>query len=139
MSSPTQRSREWFKKLGIPSAITERWNPHAKVRQDLFGFADLVALIPGRDDDWHNPDSGHILAVQVTSDEGGNVSSRFKKIVEDCPHARDWLESGGRIVVHGWGKRGAAGKRKLWTLRSVPVTLADLPEVPPRPTSKTGR
>jgi hypothetical protein len=140
MSSPTQRSREYFKKLGIASAIVERWNPHAKIRQDVFGFIDLIACVPPNSPDLFDEKewmSGHLLAVQTTSDD--NLSKRVKKITEDCPHARDWLESGGRIVVHGWGKKGGAGKRKLWTLRTVAVTLADLPEVPPRPSSETDR
>ncbi len=146
--SPTARSRDYFKKLGIASAIVERWNPHAKIRQDVFGFIDLIACVPltpghhGPVGDspfvstWYEIVPGHLLAVQTTSD--ANVAARVKKITEDCPHARDWLESGGRIVVHGWGKKGAAGKRKLWTLRTVAVTLADLPETPPRPLSETG-
>lgn len=138
MSSPTQRSREFFRKLGFASAIVEHFNPHVKVRQDLFGFGDILVCVPASNNGFvfteagvglMHADSGHHLLVQATSDEGGNVSARFKKIVNDCPHARDWLESGGRIVVHGWAKKGAAGKRKLWTLRAVPVTLADLPPV----------
>lgn len=140
MSSPTQRSREFFKKLDFASAIVEHFNPHVKVRQDLFGFGDVLVCVPPSFNGRGEIEPGHHLLVQVTSDD--NVSKRVKKIVNDCPHARDWLESGGRIVVHGWGKKGAAGKRKLWTLRTVQVTLADLSSVEPpscSPSGGTGR
>jgi hypothetical protein len=33
----------------------ERWNPHAKCRQDLFGVADVLTIRPGE-----------TLAIQVT-------------------------------------------------------------------------
>lgn len=131
--TPTARSLQWFRKMGIAAGVVERRLPKCFTTVDLLGFIDMVACIPATEGsfrfseegvDVYQADAGHILGVQVTSD--GNLSARVRKIVEDCPHARDWLESGGRIVVHGWGKKGAAGKRKLWTLRTVPVTLADL-------------
>lgn len=104
--TPTQRTRQWLKSRGITSQIVERWNSFAKVRQDLFGFCDIVALGP------------RILAIQVTS--GSSVSARVAKIVDE-PRAREWLAAGGLIEVHGWRKAGAKGKRKLWALRRVAV------------------
>ncbi len=104
--SPTQRTRSWLKSQGITSTIVEHFNPFVKRRQDLFGFADLLAL------------GGRIVAIQVTS--GENVAARINKIFE-LDTAREWLASGGLIEVHGWAKRGARGKRKLWTLRRVAV------------------
>ena len=70
-------------------AITEKWNPHVRIRQDLFGFIDLLAIR-----------KGETLAVQTTST---GVSSRIKKIMESdyLPKVRD---AGWRIVVHGWRK-----------------------------------
>lgn len=114
--SPTQRTRDYLKRAGITSAITERWNSFARVRQDLFGFADLVALIPGRG----------IVAIQVTS--GTNVAARVAKIY-DSAEARQWLECGGVIEVHGWRqvvtrtKTGAKAKRKKWAVRRLAVRL----------------
>lgn len=104
--SPTQRTRDWLKKRGITSQIVERWNSFARIRQDLFGFCDIVAL------------QSRILAIQVTS--GTNVSARVAKIYDE-PRAREWLAAGGLIEVHGWRKCGARGKQKRWSLRRVAI------------------
>lgn len=87
--TPTQRSLAYLREEGYTVAIVERWNPHARIRQDLFGFIDLLAIR-----------KGETLAVQVTST---GVSSRIKKIMESdyLPKVRD---AGWRILVHGWRK-----------------------------------
>ena len=104
MSSPTQRSKAKLQREGYTVAITERWNSFTRTRQDLFGFIDLIALR-----------GNETLAVQTTS--GSNVSARIDKI-KSLQSARVWLESNSRrIVVHGWRKVGARGKRKLWDCR----------------------
>ncbi|MBI4659040.1 MAG: hypothetical protein HY735_09365, partial [Verrucomicrobia bacterium] len=76
-------------------AVVERWNPYAWVRQDLFGFADLLAIR-----------GNETLAVQTTS--GNNVAARLDKI--RATHAAAlWLEAPTRkIVVHGWRKNRSA-------------------------------
>ncbi len=107
--SPTQRSLAELKKRGYLPYIVERWNPFAHIRQDLYGFIDLVAI---------KGDSPGVLAVQTTS--GSNVSARIQKIHESAA-AKIWLAAGNRIVVHGWRKVGSKGKRKLWELREVPI------------------
>lgn len=110
--SPTQRTRDWLKARGVTSQIVERWNAHARVRQDLFGFADLLAI--------HT----RIVAIQVTS--GDHVSARVAKIYDE-PKAREWLAAGGLIEVHGWRKltmrtkAGKLSKAKRWALRRVAV------------------
>lgn len=104
--SPTQRSLKELRKRGYTVGITEHWNQYAKIRQDLFGFVDLLCF-----------KGNETLAVQTTS--GDNVSKRIHKI-EQIPAAALWLESPYRqIVVHGWRKVGARGQRKLWELREV--------------------
>lgn len=130
-TSPTQRSLAHLRKIGWTAAITEHWNPHAFIRQDLFGFADLLCLKAGEP---------HLI-VQTTS--GNNAAARVTKILAE-PKARLWLETGGTIVVHGWAKRGARGKRKLWTLREEAITLTDFnrpapvaPAVEPSPPPQT--
>lgn len=106
--TPTQRSLKELRQRGYLVAVVERWNQYARVRQDLFGFIDLLAI---RGDE--------TLAVQTTS--GANVAARVEKI-KTTQAADVWLESLSRkIVVHGWRKVGAAGKRKLWDLREVEV------------------
>jgi hypothetical protein len=106
--TPTQRSLAKLKADNWTVAVVEKWNPWARVRSDLFGFADLLAMSPTRG----------ILAVQTTS--GGNVAARIAKIRNE-PRAGIWLASGGRIVVHGWRKVGPRGKRKVWECREVEI------------------
>jgi hypothetical protein len=92
--SPTQRTLFYLRKKGYTAVITERWNSFAKIRQDMFGIVDVLAVR-----------SGETLAVQCTS--APNVASRVTKIAEheSTPRLR---EAGWRIEVHGWtkGKRG---------------------------------
>ncbi|MBI4326652.1 MAG: hypothetical protein HY674_15520 [Chloroflexi bacterium] len=42
--TPTQRSLSKLRAEGWLAVIVERWNPYDRVRQDLFGFADLLAI-----------------------------------------------------------------------------------------------
>lgn len=104
--SPTARSLEKLRKEGWTCAITERWNPFAKLRQDLFGFVDLLCF-RGND----------VLAVQTTS--GDNVSHRLEKI-HGIQSASLWLESPNRkLVIHGWRLAGERGQVKRWFCREL--------------------
>jgi len=58
--SPTQLSLDYLNKLGMTCAIVEHWNAHAGVRQDCFGFGDILAY--GREKGVLN-----ILLVQTTT------------------------------------------------------------------------
>ena len=100
-SSPTQRTLAHLRKAGYPLVqVVEKWNPHAGVRQDLFGIIDVLAVGPGG-----------VLAVQCTS--GSNVASRLAKIRES--RALPVLKRAGFDVrVHGWRKRSSNGR---WVLR----------------------
>ncbi len=110
--SPTKRARAELERLGWKSQIVERWNPFARVRQDLFGCIDIVAADP----------SVGILGVQACA--GSSHATREAKI-EAEPRAVVWIESGGRIEVWSFSKRGARGKRKLWTIRRTRAFLVD--------------
>lgn len=90
MSSPTQRSKALLEKDGYLVAIVEKWNPHARVRQDLFGLVDLVAIKPGE-----------TVGVQTTS--YSNLSARVRKIA-DHENVDAVREAGWKILVHGWRK-----------------------------------
>lgn len=118
MASPTSRTIEALKAEGWITGIVEKWNPHARIRQDLFGFADILAA---------SPDCMPKL-IQTTS--GSNVSSRVAKIIAE-PRARTALLSGFVIEVWGWRrlkvKRG--GNAVRWEPRIVSVTLADFADV----------
>lgn len=112
-TSPTQRSLKKMRKDGWLCAVTEKWNPYAKVRQDLFGFIDVLCVRPDE-----------MVAVQTTS--GDNVSARLAKL-RSLPTVALWLSSPTRTIqVHGWAKRGGRGERKLWSCRVVDCTLLSL-------------
>ncbi len=88
--TPTQRSLKHLRDQGYIAAVVEKWNPHARIRQDLFGVLDIVAI---RDSE--------TLGVQTTA--GSGVSARLKKIAESetVPALR---KAGWAIHVHGWRK-----------------------------------
>lgn len=88
--SPTERSLKYLRKLGYTVAVVERWNPFAKIRQDMWGIIDLVAI-----------GKGETIGVQATSKS--NVSSRIKKIAEhvNTPRLR---EAGWKLWILGWEK-----------------------------------
>jgi len=102
-SSPTQRTLERLRRDGWVPAVVEKWNPHARIRQDLFGFIDLVAL---RDD--------VTLAIQACS--YSDVSKRVDKIThhKNLPAVR---EAGWLIQIWGWRKL----KNGRWEPRIVDV------------------
>ena len=100
--SPTQRSLALLRERGYLVAVVERWNPHAKIRQDLFGCLDLVAL-----------GEGQTLGVQTTSGGNGNVAERIRKIHSSEAYPR--LQAAGwQLIVHGWRKR-----KGRWICREV--------------------
>ena len=103
-TSPTQRSLAVLREQGYTVAIVEHWNPFARIRQDLFGFIDLLAL-----------KGTETLAVQTTS--ASNMSARVKKIGEHELVGKV-REAGWKIVVHGW-RKDSKGK---WVLREVDVS-----------------
>ena len=96
--SPTALTLRKLRADGWPLvAVVETWQPHARIRQDLFGFVDVLAVGPAG-----------VLAVQTTS--AANVSSRIRKIA-DHPSVGHVRDAGISIHVHGWRK--VAGR---WTL-----------------------
>lgn len=99
MSSPTQRSLKYLRALGYDAQVVEKWNSFAKVRIDLFGWIDIVAVNEGR-----------ILGVQTTS--AANVSSRALK-ARGNRALKKWLAAGGQLVLHGWIK-----KKNRWVLHT---------------------
>jgi len=96
--SPTQRSLKYLRDQGYTVAVTEKWNPFAKIRQDLFGFVDLIAIR-----------NGTTLAIQTTS--ASNISSRRKKI-ESHENLPVVLSAGWSVIIHGWRKNS----KNKWVL-----------------------
>ncbi len=111
--TPQQRSRDWLKSHGWIYATTEQTvRIPSKVRpgtwemfkRDLFNFADLVGV---------KVDCLGTTYFQVTS--SSNKAARQQKI-ESTPAVPMILRAGNTIELHCWGKKGARGARKLWTL-----------------------
>jgi len=89
-TTPMQLSIQHLMKEGWLVAITEHWNAFGRVRQDLFGFADLIGV---------HPDQKGATLFQVTT--GDNHAARVKKI-KSIPAAEKWLASGNAITVISW-------------------------------------
>ena len=91
--TPAARSKRALEAAGYLVETVEKWNPFARIRQDLWGFADLLAIR-----------RNEVLAVQVTT--RSNVNARICKIAaaESVERVR---EAGVRIEVHGWAKNKA--------------------------------
>jgi hypothetical protein len=115
-TSPTQRTLKYLREQGCQLvAITEKWNPHAMIRQDLFGIIDVLAI---KDE--------QVIAVQACS--GGDVSKRIDKIAEaefknpvtqeTCLTLAALLKAKIKVYVHGW-RKNAKGD---WELREVELS-----------------
>ncbi len=87
-TSPTQLSLKKLREEGYTVQVVEYWNSFARIRIDLFGFIDIIAL-KGKE----------TLAVQTTS--ASNMSARCKKIA-DHENVSAVREAGWTIHVHGW-------------------------------------
>lgn len=107
-TSPTKRTLDMCRRQGWTVQVVERWNAFAKIRQDLFGFVDLVAM-----------DGTNIIAIQSTS--SANMAARITKIKAE-PRALTWLQSGGRLFVHGWVQRA----NRRWECRETELFAGDL-------------
>ena len=101
--TPTTRTLKQLRFEGFTCAIVEKWNPHAKIRQDLFGFIDILALR-----------GETTLAVQCTS--YSNMSARIKKIADD-EHVRAVRDANWQIQVWGWHK-----VKNRWQVRIVDIS-----------------
>lgn len=113
--SPTTRALQELRRFGAMAAVVERWNHWAKVRQDLFGFIDILAIL-----------GPNTIGIQVT--DGTNHAARVTKIKAE-PRARAWLAAGNLIEVWSYRKAGKRGQRKRWVCRKEVVTAEELLDV----------
>ncbi len=86
-----------------------------KVKQDLFGMIDLVALpLPGSE-------SAAVVFIQVTS--WAHVPTRRRKILNETTGKGQWevplrdlasslLRGGSLVLVEGWRKKGTVWERR---------------------------
>ncbi len=125
MTSPTQLTLAYLRKAGYRPRVVEHWNAHAGIRQDLYGYVDVLAL-----------GHGSVLFVQTTT--AHNMTDRWRKITGKAQPADDKalrrtlrmrddvlaaLDAGVSIEVHGWQKHD----RKRPLVR--PVLAVDLVEL----------
>ena len=115
--TPTARSLAVLREMNYVVQVVEQYNRFSKTRLDLYGCIDILAV---------HPEHG-ILGVQATTTS--NAAARVSKALAE-PRLVTWLAAGASFEVWGWAKRGPAGKRKLWTLRRVPVGVSSVK--PPR-------
>ena len=126
--SPTELTLKHMRKQGYTAAVVEKWNPWVQVggkgricpvckkgdgigiRQDLFGFGDILAL---------NPRTKDRVLIQTTSKP--NMWARKLKILgnNNLPAV---LNSGIRVVVHGWLTTGMK-TRGAHELTEMEITL----------------
>lgn len=111
-TSPTQRTLQALRKKGYTCAITEKWNPHAHIRQDLFQILDLLCLA-----------KDEILGIQCTT--YAHHADHKTKIINH-ENTRIWLNAGGKLEIWSW-KKTMKGKRVAYESRVEEITLDDLP------------
>jgi hypothetical protein len=88
--TPTELSLRYLREEGFQAAVVEKWNPHARIRQDLFGFIDILGVR-----------AEETIAVQATSYT--NMRARVNKIAEADTVAAV-RAAGWTIWVMGWRK-----------------------------------
>ena len=80
--SPTAKTLTHLRRLGYTAAVTAHWNAFARVKQDLFGCIDVLAVRPGEAP----------LGVQATtSDHHAHRLAKAKAV----PALRAWLHGMG--------------------------------------------
>jgi hypothetical protein len=105
-----QQSLKMLREAGWTAEITEHWNSFGGVKVDFANFADIIFFKPG----------GGIHACQVTN--RGEIRAHIRKILAE-PRALIFIQSGGRILLHGWRHRAEPGKkRKKWDCKGIEIT-----------------
>lgn len=114
MGSPTQRSLKYMRDQGYLSQVVEKWNPWAHIRQDLFGFIDIISC-------------GNKTTIGIQTTTKSNMSARRKKI-RALKEFKIWTAAGNRVQLHGWYKSGLPGKRKTWQVTVEEMQPCEQPE-----------
>ena len=104
-TSPTARSLQWLREQGALAEKVEYWNPFSHTSKDLFGWIDIVAIMPN---------TLGVTGIQVTTT--GHMNERIKKILASDTYL-PWVQARNSVLVMGWAKQGPRGKRKTWTLK----------------------
>ena len=113
-ASPTSRSLTILRRDGWTAHGVEKWNPHAKVRQDFGGFGDILA---------YRQDRKGVLAIQACA--GASHAARETKVC-DVFNVIPWILAGNFLEVWSWRLAGPRGKRKLWQVRKTRVIVRSI-------------
>jgi hypothetical protein len=115
--SPTARTLAAMRAAGYVAEKVEYWNPHARVRKDLFGGIDIVAVADGP--------GGRVQIWGVQATSGTNHGARVVKLLAE-PKLRRWVACGGLLSVVSWRKlaSGRWAGRRTDLLVSGPVDAA---------------
>jgi hypothetical protein len=95
---------ELYRQDGWTVQVVEKWNPFARVRQDLLGIIDILCVCKFRG----------ILGLQVTTQ--GKAPEHLRKI-QDEPRSQVWLQAGGKLHIVEW-KTVQAKRNKAWFYRT---------------------
>jgi len=109
--SATQYSMKYLRRQGLTVEKTEQTvrapdpvipNKWKTWKRDLFNFSDIVGV---------HPEHKGTLYVQTTTTD--HQADRIHKIA-GLAVVQLLIKAGNRIHVHGWGKKGPRGGRKVW-------------------------
>lgn len=106
--SPFSRTKKLLEDNGCYVVKLESYNKWARRRIDVWG-ADMLVR------------QGKLgMAIQCT-----DSTSHSKHVDRALSHdgTIHWLKIGVNFYIYSWGKRGARGKRKVWTPRITQLVL----------------
>ena len=111
----TSRTLKALHQDGYICGIVERFNRFGGshgIRQDLFGFIDIIAIKPNE-----------IYGIQSC----GQAFSEHNKKILNSELAIDWINAGGKIELWGWRKikKKKGGKQMIWKPRIKVYTIGD--------------
>lgn len=117
MSSPTQRTLKELRELGYDCDIVERNIPHARIKKDLFGFIDILAM-----------KSDYLVGIQITT--GDHHTDRDRKILAS-PLAPKWITEFRKLELWSWRKvlSNGRGSRLVWKPRKKLYRKADFTNI----------
>lgn len=117
--STTKATLAELRKRDILAGVTEKWNPHAHIRQDLWGFVDIIAVEP----------DGDTVGIQTTVMTGRNAHLAKMRKGSTLNNAIRFLQGKNtRIELWLWRKlkEKRGGKRERWEPEVQVVTMDDL-------------
>ncbi len=123
-TSPTSRSLKVLRAQGYTCGVVEKWNAHVGIRQDFCGGIDVIAFRGQRDYMGIDRETFFtrpvVVGVQCCASSG--LAAHRTKLLAEL-RMREWIAAGGRLVLHAWSKKGAKGRRKLWTLTEEEIRI----------------